>query len=195
MDLWQNVAPTIDFSLAIDLPRFSQGLADSARILDMGCGYGRITEQLQRAGYRNLYGVDASAAMISRGREEFPQLQLLHSDDPLAQFPADHFDAILACAVLTCIPCQQERSTLIRQLWQWLKPGGCLYLAEFCHADGVRFMSGFGIDMWHSRPAELRALLTGFSIEEDEIRTEKTLSGQTALSCHLFARKQASFYP
>ena len=39
-------------------------------ILDLGCGYGRVTKQLYETGYRKIIGYDPSRAMISRAVKE-----------------------------------------------------------------------------------------------------------------------------
>lgn len=54
-------------------------------------------------------GVDPSCAMIERERKEFPGLPFLHLDGMVFPFGENAFDAVVICAVLTCIPSLQER--------------------------------------------------------------------------------------
>ena len=49
-----------------------------AKILDYGCGYGRLAAELREAGFRNVTGIDPASAMIARGRELFADLDLRH---------------------------------------------------------------------------------------------------------------------
>ena len=45
-------------------------LSKKAKILDFGCGYGRICQKVWRMGYRNVVGYDCSPRMIERGQLE-----------------------------------------------------------------------------------------------------------------------------
>ncbi|WP_345847279.1 class I SAM-dependent methyltransferase [Shewanella algae] len=45
--LWDKVANQVNFNLEIDVQRFCQLVRPNARILDLGCGYGRIAKQLK----------------------------------------------------------------------------------------------------------------------------------------------------
>ena len=60
------------------------------KIIDIGSATGETLRQLHKAGYKNIYGVEASKDMIDRS---FDQATLIHSED----FPAEHgpFDYVL----------------------------------------------------------------------------------------------------
>lgn len=76
---WNEVATLVDFNLEIDRKRFFGMVDRQAKVLDFGCGYGRISNELVEAGYNDVTGIDPSYAMIGRGRKAFPGLPLLHS--------------------------------------------------------------------------------------------------------------------
>ncbi|MFJ8157921.1 class I SAM-dependent methyltransferase [Streptomyces sp. NPDC094468] len=102
-----------------------------ARILDYGCGYGRVMAELSDHGYSDVSGVDPSAALIGRGRTLRPRLRLsvLESPPHLACAPAA-FDAVLLFAVLTCIPDNEAQQALVTELDCVLAPGGLLYVSD-----------------------------------------------------------------
>ncbi|GAB1065996.1 MAG: hypothetical protein SAqMacA_38650 [Shewanella algae] len=62
VQLWDKVANQVNFNLEIDVQRFCHLVKPDARILDFGCGYGRIAKQLKQLGYPEVLGADPSAA-------------------------------------------------------------------------------------------------------------------------------------
>lgn len=89
------------------------------RILDLGCGTGQLTEKIASHGV-NVVGIDRSAAMIARARENYPQLQFEIADAQNFQF-AEPFDAVFSNAVLHWV---KEPDAVIHCIQQALKPGG-----------------------------------------------------------------------
>ncbi|MFZ5564922.1 MAG: class I SAM-dependent methyltransferase, partial [Thermodesulfobacteriota bacterium] len=72
IDYWDRVAKNKSFTHELDAARFRLLVPETARILDAGCGYGRICDQLYRMGYTDIRGVDVSSEMIERGRRAYP---------------------------------------------------------------------------------------------------------------------------
>lgn len=58
-----------------------ESLPPPARILDLCCGNGRLTEQLARRGYR-VTGLDGSAEMLGYARQRVPDVDFLLADAP-----------------------------------------------------------------------------------------------------------------
>ena len=122
---WNKIAEDVNLNLEIDLERFSSEASTSMRILDYGCGYGRISRLLWDSGYWNVVGIDSSIKMIERGKREFPKLHLDVTSDETLPFLDNSFDAVVACAVFTCITSKETRLTQIKELCRVLKPGDC----------------------------------------------------------------------
>ncbi|MGD8177422.1 class I SAM-dependent methyltransferase [Marinimicrobium sp. ARAG 43.8] len=186
---WDKVASDVDFNLEIDLARFLDLISRKAKVLDFGCGYGRISNELVECGYTYVTGVDPSRAMIERGRKAFPGLPLLHSGGCELPFGDNAFDVVVVCAVLTCIPPPEERSTVVGEITRVLKPGGIVHLAEFCSEDSKDFLSGLGLPMRYSSPQEFRDLFVSFSYMHEEVGSTSTMSGQRTQSYRAFIRK------
>ncbi len=113
--------------LEIDFVESVLNLAAGARVLDVGCGFGRHSVELAQRGYV-VVGVDPSAAMITaaqkRARETAvsPQFQQAHAE----QFETDQpFDAAVCLfTTLGQISMQGDNSGLINRVIDVLKPGG-----------------------------------------------------------------------
>lgn len=186
---WDKVASDVDFNLEIDLARFLGMISRKAKVLDFGCGYGRISNELTECGYIDVTGVDPSFAMIERGRKAFPGVPLLHYDGIDLPFGENAFDVVVICAVFTCIPSLDERDRVSAEINRVLKPGGIVHMSEFCSVKSKGFISGLGIPMRYSSPAELRDVFVGFSCFHDEVVSASTMSGDSTSSYRAFIRK------
>ena len=134
---WEANAEAYSFAHPLERAWLGE-LAPAARILDYGCGYGRLTAELAAAGWANAVGVDFSAAMVARGRREHPQLDLRHiAGLPLAE-PDGAFDAAIVFAVLTCIPDDADQRALVAELRRLIRPGGLLYVSDYLLQPGAR---------------------------------------------------------
>lgn len=186
---WDNVASQVNFNLEIDRERFYGLVNCEAKVLDFGCGYGRIVKDLTECGYTDITGIDSSHAMVERGRKMFPEVSLLHSSEGMLPFDDQSFDAVVVCAVFTCIISMEERSEAVAEIVRVLKPGGILHIAEFCSEEGAVFTSGLGMPMRYSMPGELRELFSGFQCFHDEVIGASTMSGKHSQSYRAFFKK------
>ncbi len=186
---WNVVANDVNFNLEIDIDFFSKLVPLKSRILDYGCGYGRTSQTLFEVGYTNLTGVDSSSQMIHRGNLEYPHLSLISIDSPTLKYPDNHFDAIVLCAVLTCIPDNQEKLVVIQELQRVLKPGGIVHIVEYCSEEDRIFKSKFGVMMHHQSSDELRILFNGFNKLRFNITQSPTMSGNQAQAVSFFGQK------
>jgi len=151
-DYWDRVAPEKRFSHPLRLEWLLQHLSSQARILDHGCGYGRLIDQLSGAGYRNVVGMDFSEKMLTKCRSQFPNLTLVRNDGRTLPFCDRAFDAVLLFAVLTCIPSDDDQRILLVEVMRVLRPGGILYISDLLINTDVRNVeryerhaNGFGV--------------------------------------------------
>lgn len=98
-----NLDKTLDWSKGYFKANFAAYLPPnrSARILEIGCGYGRNLLALQALGYTHTYGIDLSAEQIAYAREKLRLSQVEHADalSWLRQAEGE-FDCILLIDVL-----------------------------------------------------------------------------------------------
>ena len=189
VEAWNSVALEVDFNLEIDISVFKKLVPIETTILDYGCGYGRICNQLNMAGYLNLVGVDSSPEMIRRGNCKFPHLSLHHTQGSNLQYPNGQFGVVILCAVLTCIPEQQAKQDILAEIERLLIPGGILHVVEFCNEASRIFESQLGVIMHHQKPSELQELLDVFTELKFEIVQTQTMGGKNAKAVSYFGQK------
>jgi SAM-dependent methyltransferase len=100
---WGGIGATKTFTHPVNLSWLAE-VGSTARVLDYGCGYGRVMAELSDHGFCDVSGVDLSPALIERGRRARPDLSfaVLESPPVLPLAPAS-FDVVLLFAVLTCV--------------------------------------------------------------------------------------------
>jgi|HigsolmetaAR203D_1030402.scaffolds.fasta_scaffold00595_20 SAM-dependent methyltransferase len=104
-----------------------------SKILDIGCGTGRISMYLAELGH-DVTGIDVSSEMIkiARGfvKNSSLKINFFVVDNELHKFHNDNqFDYILAFKVYCYLPAA-GRVRFLEQAWKMLKPGGCLLLTQ-----------------------------------------------------------------
>jgi SAM-dependent methyltransferase len=202
---WDDNATVHTFSHPLNVDWLA-ALPKDARLLDYGCGYGRIVAELVAAGWPGAVGVDISAGMIARGREAHPGLDLRCIDGlPLAE-PDGAFDAVLLFAVLTSIPDDGEQLALMDELRRLLKLGGLLYVSDYLLQTDDRHLARYragaarhgvygvwdrddgGVFRHHTRE-RLDELMVGFDLlAEREIETT-TFSGAKVTAIQRLGRR------
>ncbi len=99
---------------------------DAPRVLDVGCGSGRIGEFVLEAGASHYVGVDFSAPMIDMSRarlERFAGRTELIVDDFLTAPLEGPFEVILAVGLFDYLP---EPHRFSRRMFDLTAPGGCV---------------------------------------------------------------------
>jgi ubiquinone/menaquinone biosynthesis C-methylase UbiE len=143
-----------------------------ARLLEIGCGIGRMTRRLAEA-FGEVHATDVSAEMIAQARErlrDYPNV-FLHetSGVDFAAFPPDYFDLIFSVYVFQHVPDVSVIHSNIRDACRTLKPGG-LFKFQVC-----------GID--HDAYARMRKdTWTGAAFTDAEIRRAARDSGVKLMS-------------
>jgi SAM-dependent methyltransferase len=127
---WNREGITKVFRHPVNMDWLREHLKSDARILDYGCGYGRVAALLYEEGYRNVVGVDVAGAMIEKARRLWPQLSFQQIAPASVPFPGGHFDAGILFAVLTCIAADDDQRAVVNELRRVTRPGGLLYVSD-----------------------------------------------------------------
>ena len=107
-----------------------------SRILDAGCGTGRVAIRLAALGY-DCVGVDVDDAMLAEARLAAPALTWVSCD--LARLPVaelGHFDLVVAAGNVLPLLDRGTEAGVVSDLAGLLRPGGVL-------------VAGFGLDAAH----------------------------------------------
>ncbi len=108
-----------------ELGFLSEYVDDNDKVLDLGCGNGRLSELFQE---KNLdyFGVDFSERLIEIASKKHPQLKFQVADALNLPFPGNFFDKVFSIAVLHHIPSRELRLRFLIETKRVLKPGGSL---------------------------------------------------------------------
>src|SRR5438477_601218 len=107
-------------------------LADPRRIIDLGCGPGNSTAELQRRWPgSSIAGLDSSAEMIGKARQVFPEGQW-EVGDAASWTALEPFDLVFSNAMLHWLP---NHARLCRHLMNQVAGGGALAVQVPAHYD------------------------------------------------------------
>lgn len=106
--------------------RFVTGLREApARILDAGCGTGRIASELTRLGH-DVVGVDADAAMIEVARERDDVTRFVHADLTRLSLTSQTFDIVVLAGNVVPFLADETLVAALRRLRAHLTADGVL---------------------------------------------------------------------
>jgi tRNA (cmo5U34)-methyltransferase len=131
----------IDSPLILELISSSAAATNptASELLDVGCGAGNYTlKLLQKISTSNLNItlIDLSQPMLDRAIERIKpettgSITLMQGDIRELDLPHNHFDIILAAAVLHHLRGEEEWRAVFRKFHAALKPGGSLWVSDF----------------------------------------------------------------
>lgn len=137
---WRRVAEEIE--------RRREPSARRPRVLDLGCGHGRLAGFLDRRwrGALDYLGLDASAALLdlAAARRWRADCRFLRRDLLLeglrAELPGEPFDLITVFGLMHHLPGAGNRRALLRRAARRLAPGGLLAVSFWQFGDRQRFL-------------------------------------------------------
>jgi tRNA (cmo5U34)-methyltransferase len=134
---------TIDAKISLELiTEASKRIVPNARnVLDIGCGAGNYTlMMLSKLPNLNCTLVDLSLPMLNKAfervsKETNGKVEVKQGDIREADLLENHFDIILAGAVLHHLRDDQDWETTFMKISKLLKPGGCFMISDLITQD------------------------------------------------------------
>lgn len=112
-------------------PDFQEILSEKKyKILDSGCGNGRVSAILARQGHK-VVGVDINKSEIDYAKSIHHNIRFLVGDSTALSFKDAEFDHIITLGLLGGVD-KPTRIKILSECYRVLKPGGYIYLGEFC---------------------------------------------------------------
>lgn len=126
IDRFRTMAAT-GVDLAGEARAIDATLPRHARILDAGCGTGRVGGELARRGH-TVVGVDVDPALIDVAHQDYPEVTWLVGDlaslDLADNAGTDWFDAVVCVGNVLPFLAPSTRRTVLTRLRAHVRPGG-----------------------------------------------------------------------
>jgi SAM-dependent methyltransferase len=166
-ELWELV-PLEPGAPPAHLVEFVRGLGRLERVLDVGCGDGRLTAELDAA---ELTGADVSPVALERARLRLAGARLveLEPDAPLP-FEDGSFDAVLAVETVEHV---RDLQLFLSELRRVLAPGGRLALTTPAALPLVRPGDPFSPHLRRFTSGSLRRALDDLGFEIESLRRRR----------------------
>lgn len=156
-------------------------LRDRDRVLEVGCGYGWISQALWGAANIEWTGVDQSEEMVRRFRAAYSERapRTLLADGCSLPFRDGEFDKVLCTGVLMHIT---DYATAVHELIRVLRPGGRLV----CSINNALSPCSLPVRLWNQRktgfvqkflfPGSFRRLLRNGDLQLDRMSGDGILA-------------------
>ena len=112
-----------------DVLIFREVIKDGDKLLDLGCGNGRLVGLLKDIEVDYL-GVDFSEELVACAKNNFPGKKFLAMDALNLNLPEKSFDVVLCVSVLNHLP-KDKHVQFVANIKKVLKPGGCLLMSNW----------------------------------------------------------------
>lgn len=121
-DRYRDISPS---SLKLWLNTIIQRgkITSNSRVLDIGCGTGRLTIPLRQMTQAETYGLDLSPEMLEQAKSKrgADAIHWVLGNAQALPFPEEFFDCNFMCLVLHHI---EDKARAIKEMYRVLKPGG-----------------------------------------------------------------------
>ncbi len=108
------------------LQLFGLRLRHKPKVLDAGCGNGRLFQVIEDAGALPV-GIDQSAELTRIAQKKYPHITIQTAQMQQLPFADETFDGAAAFASLPHLPSSKAQRTALREMHRTLKPGGFVF--------------------------------------------------------------------
>lgn len=134
------------FTSALPGDEILQKISRNARILDVGCGYGRCLRYLAKKGFSFLSGTDISSDLIAEAKKNVPAADLEVADVEGDFMENREFEFIIIMGVIEYLLNDDAQKVFFKKISDKLSPDGHIYLSTFVIDNEVylkQYLCGF----------------------------------------------------
>ncbi len=100
------------------------------RILDLGCGNGRLLKALSTVNV-SYHGIEANGYLLAQARTHWPEQIFDQGELPNMTLPANEYQAVFMIAVFQHLVDRSDRLETLKKIYDGLKPGGYLLMTNW----------------------------------------------------------------
>ncbi len=205
---WNEIGSQKNFDDPIYLEKLMPLISPGSKIVEYGCGYGRLMQILKEKGYQDISGYDYAPKMIERGKKSHPDLDLnLIEESGSVPLEDGCCDLTIMSTILCCTVDKQEQTKVVNEMKRILKSGGIFYLSDFLICDHPRYIEKYNmgyqeyhewgvyttdedITVRHHSTDWIMELLAGLDIQWFEQSDFRTMNNNAARIFHCIASKR-----
>lgn len=101
------------------------------KVLDLGCGNGRIFEFLTDKKISGYFGIDQSEELVKIAKNRYPEGHFIIGNILETPYKNEQFDIVICLATLHHVPTGKLRNQAIGEIYRILKPGGILLMTNW----------------------------------------------------------------
>lgn len=141
------------------------------KVLDLGCGTGRLFPFLVESG-KNLTGLDISSKMIEKARKKYPKIESIIGDSENLPFKDNSFDIVISAFVVVHL---KNIEKTFSEVYRVLKNGGAFIVTNINQKKAPKLKldtkNKIVIKSFYHMPKEVKTALENnlFIIEEEKI--------------------------
>ena len=114
----------------VEFEHFLTYVEKNSKVLDLGCGNGRLYEVLKEKNVDYL-GLDHNSELLKKAKENFPEAQFELGEMVDLKLEKQAFDTVFCIAAFHHIPTKRMRKEVLIKLHQTLKKEGILILTTW----------------------------------------------------------------
>lgn len=134
-----------------ELQVFIPYIKDNFKVLDLGCGNGRLLKVLAESGKKIDYlGIDFAENLISVAKAQWPGFDFQVADIEDVNLESNSFDLIFLVASFHHLNTRKKRIVLLKKIYQSLKPGGYLIMTNW-NLKQKKYLPNFFAQWWKKR--------------------------------------------
>ncbi len=132
--IYDSIAPEFNRSrqrLWPDLDFFAEFLPENARVLDVGCGNGRLLKFFEERDFKSYLGIDNSKKLLDFAKKQQKGRKIKFKEGDALDLPVKEgfYDAVFSVAVLHHIPSRELQLKALAELSKSLSKDGVLFLS------------------------------------------------------------------